>query len=54
MIHKVGSTNEAETRHCAASPETYRLDRTPSFRAGTTVTFNCNPESKAMGYAFHQ
>lgn len=50
-IGTVGFTNEAETRRCAAS---YRPDRTPSFLAGTTVTFKCNPESKATGYAFHR
>ncbi len=53
-IGTVGFANEVETRRCAASPATYRPDRTPSFLAGTTVTFNCNPESKATGYAFHR
>ena len=54
IIGTVGLTNEAETRRCAASFATYRPDRTPSFLAGTTVTFNCDPESKATGYAFHR
>ena len=54
IIGTVGFTNEAETRRCAASPATYCPDRTPSFLAGTAVTFNRNPESKTTGYAFHR
>jgi len=54
IIWTVGLTNEAETRRCAASPESYCLDRTPSFLAGTTVTFNQGPESKATGHTFHR
>ena len=54
IIGTVGFTNEAETRRCAASFATYRPDRTPSFLAGTTATFNQDPESKAMGRKFHR
>jgi hypothetical protein len=50
----VGLTNEAETRRCAASPVSYCLDRTPSFLAGTTVTFKQDPESKVTGRTFHR
>ena len=53
-IGKVGLTNEAETRRCAASLAIYCLDRTPSFLAGITVTFNRGPESKATGHTFHR
>lgn len=53
-ILPVGSTNEAETRRCAARPAIYCLDRTPSFLAGITVTFKQGPESKLTGRMFHR